>query len=402
MIAPLLLGLFLQGTAQPHARALQRPPERPPQQPLETFEALVPAQRREIVEWLRADAAYLDTFQERIRRHALGLSEIDPGFHPMSGKPELYDPKVHAPAQPIPRGWAKGSRARKLEERMFARIPVREAQSIWRYEYGNRRVVRTAERSEPARLFANALVGRPPDWDLAEALVELELDDGSMQQANAAFDHAYTDREGHAYAGVTLYDAWAGGGSIEMPDIDCLGIVHELLDDWKTWKAPVRKQESLYAKIRELYRGVHSYRGLRRALARTFLASEPVLRDGYSGHLDRLHALWDAYDSDPRALAEALPDGEGWMEFWDAWVARMEKEPKLRTRGRARRKFLDRDEARVRALALRILGEFTPTAESGSPTPPPTPEEGRGGDGEDHEQPEIPKSAAALAGPSGS
>ena len=79
------------------------------------------------------------------------------------------------------------------------------------------------------------------------------MDDGSMKSVMTAFSHAYADRQGNAFPGITLYDAWSSGAEMEMPDVECLGIVHDLLDDWKTWKAPVRKQESLYDAIGELF-----------------------------------------------------------------------------------------------------------------------------------------------------
>ena len=44
------------------------------------------------------------------------------------------------------------------------------------------------------------------------------------RSALAAFGPAYTDRNGNVYPGVTLYDAWASGPEIEMPDVDVLGV----------------------------------------------------------------------------------------------------------------------------------------------------------------------------------
>ena len=137
------------------------------------------------------------------------------------------------------------------------------------YDYATREVRHTRDVKDPERIFKNGLAGCAPDLDLCAALVERMLDDGSQQKTLAAFAHAYTDRDGRVYPGVTLYDAWSSGVEIEMPDVDTLGIVHTLLDDWKTWKAPVdaSQHDKLYAKIGELYRALHRLQGLRHALA---------------------------------------------------------------------------------------------------------------------------------------
>jgi signal transduction histidine kinase len=69
-----------------------------------------------------------------------------------------------------------------------------------------RRVVRLRDPDDAAALFENALAGAPPDTDLVEAYVERALDDGAQQAALAAVAHAYTDRDGNVYEGLTLYD----------------------------------------------------------------------------------------------------------------------------------------------------------------------------------------------------
>src|SRR5262249_29966935 len=147
-------------------------------------------------------------------------------------------------------------------------------------------------------------------------------DDGSQQKTLAAFLHAYTDREGGVYPGVTLYDAWASGAEIEMPDVDCLGIVHSVLDDWKTWRAPVpaTKHEALYDRIGKIFVDAHRHRSLRRALATVFLEGSPALRDGFVDSVGNFHALWEDCGSTPAELAKRLPKPKDRTEFLSAWT----------------------------------------------------------------------------------
>jgi hypothetical protein len=199
-----------------------------------------------------------------------------------------------------------------------------------------------------------------PDWDLAEALVELELDDGSLQASFAAFAHAYTDRWGGIYPGVTLYDAHASRTQIEMPDVDALGLVHDLLGDWQTWVAPVpaEQHDALYAKIAELFQPVMRHRGLRTNVARTYLRGNAELRDSYRFNLDNFHALWESVRSDPAALRAKLPDAAGWRDFLQGWDDTLRADPLLLAGGTNRHATLDREAQSVRATLLRLLEEY--------------------------------------------
>src|SRR5690606_37332929 len=111
--------------------------------------------------------------------------------------------------------------------------------------------------------------------------------------ALAGFAHAYTDREGNVFP-LSLYDAWSSGLEIEMPDVDALGIAHEVLGETTRWKAPIpaAQHDELYALISERFQAARPYRGLREALAACWLAAEPVLWDGFGETAPELHALW--------------------------------------------------------------------------------------------------------------
>ena len=317
-------------------------------------------ERKDAVDYLRLECSHLGTFQAGLVQYALGLAEHDPALFPEDAAPPVFDPRTHAPAQPIPRRELspESSEVRTLQRAVFERVPTRRLASAWRYDAGTRTLRRRADWKDGERVLLNALRGFPPDLDLAEALVERALDDGAEQKALAAFAHAYTDRAGGVYPCVTLYDAWASGAEIEMPDVDTLGIVHDVLGDWKRWVAPVTQQDSLYETIGALFQPAHHHAGLRRALAWCYLDGDAVLRDGYAGALDNLHALWDEHRSDPAELAPKLPAAKDWSAFLEGWTKRCHAEGELYQRGRVRHATLANDARAVQATALRVLTEF--------------------------------------------
>lgn len=357
------LGLLLPlALAQEAARPTPGPSEPSDEELRRAWKRLTRPQKHEVCEWFRAELQLVDSFQARLVRHALALADRDPLAWPEATPAPWFDPKTHAPAQPIARKPLSASSAelKRMRERFFARVPEPRLSSAWVYDYGARELRRSAPLEDPERIFHNALAGFGPGLDLAEALVELALDDGAQQRALAAFAHAYTDRAGKVYTGLSLYDAHASGSSIEMPDVDCLGIVHEVVGDWNTWSAPVpaSAQDALYRRIGSLFREAHRHRGLRRALAQVYLAGAPALRDGYAALLDELHALWESASSTPSELRARLPGAAGWDAFLAEWQARLASEPELLRKGRARRAVLEADAQAVRAAFARVLLAF--------------------------------------------
>ena len=315
--------------------------------------------KKELIEWFRSEVVWLDTFQNRLVNYVLETQPRDAGLWPLVEPAPYYDPSLHAPAQPIQRKSLAptSSAVVKKREEFFFRVPERKLDSAWIYDYGTRELRRTQRLDDPERLFKNALNGFRPDLDLAEALVERQLDDGAQQTYAVAFAHAYTDRLGGVYTGLTLYDAWASGARMEMPDVDCLGVLHDLKDDWKSYTAPVPgpKQKPLYDEVGELFQSIHRHRGLRYAMALSYLSGYPVLRDGYGPNLDRLHALWDTHESTPEKLLKDLPKVKDWESFLSKWVKKVDRSKKLLEAGTARRDTLHNDGLWVRHTMISVM-----------------------------------------------
>jgi hypothetical protein len=212
--------------------------------------------------------------------------------------------------------------------------------------------------STPNHIFQLALAGRVPDSDLAQAIVASRLDRGGQRVAHQAFAHAYSDRAGKALSGVTLYDAWGSGLEMEMPDVECLGIVHEVLGDWKSWVAPVppTQHDELYARIGEVYLDLRAEREMGQALAATYLQAEPPLAATYLAHRGRMHALWAQVGCNPSVLVEDIPVTDEELEtFWTVRGKALDSDLALWQAGSVRRAALEADAVKVRETLVWVM-----------------------------------------------
>jgi hypothetical protein len=319
---------------------------------------LLPEEQADVAAWFSADVAALGSFQGRLLAFAVALEPADPVYLPEDPGIAWFDPKEHAPGDPIPRRKldedstrVTGERKRLFESRA-APLP-----SVWRYDWGTRTVVRSGDFQAPEHVFELGLAGLPPQSDLAIALLERALDNGEEQVALGAFGHAYTDREGWVFPGITLYDAWCSGQEIEMPDVDNLGLVHVITGKRGRWKAPIPASEhdELYELVGEHFQRVHRFRELRSALARSYLAGSARLDAAYLPHLLRLHGLWEQSESDPAKLSPLLPDSKGSEKFLPAFAKKFDKDGKRVSAAKIRWVQLDEDARQVRALLESIL-----------------------------------------------
>ena len=313
----------------------------------------------EFSEQLRMEASWREDFRAGLQAYLLKRPPRDPGAWPMREPAPTYDPEKHCPAQPIPRKRLKSTDPRAVRALEKFKLVQAEptVQAGWIYDYGARELRRVEGWDKPKRLLLNALLGAAPNQDLAVAILELNIDSGELQPTFAAFSHAYADRRGSVFPGVTIYDAWASGSQMEMPDVECLGIIHDLKDDWKTWKAPVRKQEPLYDAIGELFFPARQHRGLRRALAVAYLVGDRAQLGDYASNHLQLHALWEENASTPPKLAEKLPKSKDWRVFLEDLKEHVDKTPALQRRAHNRALALTRSAADIQGLMLRILRE---------------------------------------------
>lgn len=325
------------------------------------WSVLLPEEQADVAAWFTADVAHLGTFQQRLLAFALALEPDDPAFLPEDPGIEFFDPKEHAPGDPIPRRWLEpdDSRATAETKRMVAKLAAPPLSTAWRYDWGTRTVVRSGDFQAPEHVFELAMAGLPPQSDLAIALIERALDNGEEQVALGAFGHAYTDREGWVFPGLTLYDAWCSGQEIEMPDVDSLGLVHTITGKRGRWVAPIPSSEHdpLYDLIGKHFQRVHRFRGLRSALARSYLSGSARLEAAYLPHLMRMHGLWEQCEADPAKLVPLLPASDDSAKFLPGFAKKFDKNGKQVTAAKNRWATLDADAQKVRDLLQQILQE---------------------------------------------
>ncbi len=334
------------------------------------WQTLSAAQKGVAVAAFERALAGLDTQQLRWVRALTGNA---PAEVPQLGELAFFDPKVHAPGQPIARKRLPSAdgRVKRLLQEVRPEPPAGTPALAFDYDWGAARVVRTGDPAEPEAVFRNALLGLPPGADLARALVLATLDGAGTaleRKRQAAFAHAYTDRDGNVFP-LSLFEMWATGKTIEMPDVDTLGIVHVVLDQWQRWVAPVpgSQHDGLYAVLGEQFLACRRWRELRLSLAELFLAPSTAPRAGYDKLGLNLQALWAAQESDPSKLAVLLPDGDGLDAFLKDLVERCKRDPKLYGQGRRRAGLLRQD-----GVALRIaLGAALDEAAAWRPPEPP-------------------------------
>lgn len=368
----LLVALALTSPAAAQGR---KPPD--DERVRKAWSFLLPEEQEEAIAWYTAEVDALDSFQMRLVRHALGLLEADPGFLEEDGPIPYFEPEEHAPGQPIPRVRLDEDdrRASRVRADLMTKVPERELRSQWRYDWGRREIVRRGAFQDIELTFENGLAGFPPRADLAEAAVLAALDRGPQQAALAAFGHAYTDRTGNVYPGLTLYDAWASGLEIEMPDVDNLGIFHSLGGERGRFRAPIpeSRQDELYAIVGGHYEAAHRYRALRTALAQVYLVGDTPLRDGYEFHWLRLHGIWNQHDSSPAALSPLLPQGDDAADWFAEWTLDFEEDGARRSQAKARAKKLDGNRRLVRARLVNVLEQMGAFERRRKPKPKPKP-----------------------------
>ena len=300
-----------------------------------------------------------DTKQMKaIRATLTAFPEPPPEASPLA----YYDPKVHARNTPIRRKWLEPDEsAVKIARKQF--LPKRDPRQpilSYRYDWKERKVVRSGDPNDVEVVFRNAANGVPPGFDRARAITIREMDGGHHPELLAAFCHAYTDRNGGAYPTITLYDAWTSGATMEMPDVDVLGIVHDVLGDWESWVAPLDDSDhgTVYPMVARLYRKSRRYRTLREALADARFMDDP-----WAGRFlvasRNLHALWAAKENSVVKLTAELPDADAQESWFDQWVATCQSDGTVFQEGVQRRTQTEADmEKVVKALedALRATG----------------------------------------------
>jgi hypothetical protein len=367
------LGLFGQ-----IARAQEALPMPTDQRIREAWSYLLPEEQSEVSEWFRSEVEYLETSQNKLIDYLIDGEPLDRGQWPEAQPMPWFDPKTHAPAQPIKRTRLDpaSSLVKKVTKDLKGSMPTDFLLRAWDYDWTTGGLVKVGDERDPQLLFENGLMGLPPRIDLAEALLLRRLDDGSQRVALTAYLHIYTDRNGNAYPGISLYDAWASGREFEMPDIDTLGILHDVYDDWKSFKAPVPggKQKKLYEKIGVAFLEAKHHRELLEAVVVNYMRGNAIPTNTYTPNSLALNALWEGFDNSPEAFRKDLPSPKKWEKYLKDLVKKTKKKS-FREQGQGRLTWFEGDRWRVKSTLVWVLREFGAMDRTELPEPKPAPEQ---------------------------
>lgn len=191
------------------------------------------------------------------------------------------------------------------------------------YDWGEGRIVSLPEPLGFDDLYENMLRGYPPGADVALARVQATLDDQAKERPIAAYlDHLYADLDARVYQGITLYDAWASGRQVDVPDVDAIPFALLILKD-RSFRSPIpadARRAALYEKIKTAAVAHRTYRTWREAAAAAFIAAQPPMDQTYAPLVPRFHYLFAVLGDDPKALKQVLAKAGD----RDLWIAQMD------------------------------------------------------------------------------
>ena len=198
----------------------------------------------------------------------------------------------------------------------FSSRVVRDAQPEphWRFDYepATRKLVALDPESDELSEFRLLLSGGVPDEDLARAVLLSQFDlEGTLLSETEFFAHAYSDRDGNAYADISLAEVWSSSVELEVPDVDALAYIQKVWHD-PTVKPPLSQADhnKWYPRMGESLARVRHRGQLTRALAAVWFDGRPALLDGYEASIDVMHALIARSGENATRISESLDKAE--------------------------------------------------------------------------------------------
>ena len=257
--------------------------------------------------------------------------------HPATAA-EFFDPGVYAAGQNV---------ERRLITNYDGSRPELEIYRTWeseypfasrlRFDFGTDVALTTSEVLAPVDALWNFLYGYPPDADYLLVWLLRTFDhDKDFDERARHFDNLYCDLRGNAYDGVTLYDAFASGQKIDMPDVDVIAYARHVLGD-RSFRSPIpagSKRSKLYKAIQEGFLEYFRHRTLVEATAMLYLDPEAPLREQHEPLRERILYLFSRRDGDPskvRIFLRGADDRAGMIEKVDAMIGRDRSAARHRT-----------------------------------------------------------------------
>ncbi len=228
------------------------------------------------------------------------------------------------------------------------------------YDWAKGTLVKEPKAPSFRERFENLLHGYAPGTDHAFAKVQAALDwDARQAPLRAYFEHAYADLDGGVYEGVTIYEAWYGGNTLNMPDVDVIPFAVQVLGD-RSYRSPIpadARRTRLYAQIRDKALAYRQYKTTIEAGAAAFVCADPQMDEMYARMVPRFHYLWKTHGDDVARVHGALTA----LRTRDRLIAEVDNtvvsDPEAMARRDGRKRELATMATRVREAALTALRE---------------------------------------------
>jgi hypothetical protein len=275
-----------------------------------------------------------------------------PGPAPTSGH---HDEKIYAPVAPTRQRIQPGQPLhQKTQQSMPPVLPLQGVAATLVYDWATGRACAAPAQPSAQARFQSLLDGYVPGSDRAAvALLSWIDDDGGQRKVADWFGHLYADRMGRVFVGITLYDAWASGQTVEVPDVDAIAFARHVVGT-HSFVSPIpdgRRRDRLYRQIREAFAAYREYRTLREGLALAFLHETPRLPPVYQPLLPRLHHLWGGTGYDVPRVARIV-GSKSRRELLEALDAELKQDVSFRDAARNELQEMGRA---VRTIALEEL-----------------------------------------------
>ncbi len=263
----------------------------------------------------RRKATILRTLQRQVDRSGNAAMQriadliIDEDLAAAKAAP-VFDPKKYTPKVPLERVLIKKDSAKHKRTRKSFPVPVYlpHLNRAVAYDWCLGEIVRIKDSLSYEEVFENYLYGYAPGSDDALAQVLRSFDEISKIRKYADwFGHAYCDRTGGVYEGITLYQAWYSGKTVEVPDIDALPFAWHIQKKTR-YRTPLngRPRDRLYQAIRDSALKYRIHRSTCEAAAAAFIRAEPIMDGTYARLVPRFHFLLSKHDDDIEHIRNIL------------------------------------------------------------------------------------------------
>ncbi len=200
-----------------------------------------------------------------------------------------------------------------------------------RYDYSRNTGVDHGKDPPADGRMLDLLAGYVPGNDVLTAWIEARLDWDDAQDKRADyFDHAYCDREGHAFAAITIFDAYASQMTIEMPDVDAIAYARRILRD-NSFNSPIpadNRRTKLYKQTTEGFLAFFKHRTMVEEFAWLYVNPDSILRKDHEGMRNRALLAITQDGEDFTKIVKRLKaskDRDGFVKAIDKLVEKDEK-----------------------------------------------------------------------------